>query len=105
MVPFTATTTGSPMTLAAAGSGETEADWGEVLIVVHGVTDAIAFPRQIAMYLARTLTECSTTEIGDAFGGRDHGTVIHACKAVDNMMDQDATMRGSVGFLKAQLSK
>ena len=44
MVPFTATTTGSPMTLAAAGSGETEADWGEVLITVHGVTDAIAFP-------------------------------------------------------------
>jgi chromosomal replication initiator protein len=65
----------------------------------------IAIPRQIAMYLARTLTKHSLQEIGDAFGGRDHGTVIHACKAVDNMMDQDATTRSSVDFLKAQLSR
>lgn len=65
----------------------------------------IAIPRQIAMYLARTLTKHSLQEIGDAFGGRDHGTVIHACKAVDNMMEQDASSRGSVEFLKAQLSK
>ena len=65
----------------------------------------IAIPRQIAMYLARTLTKHSLQEIGDAFGGRDHGTVIHACKAVDNMMEQDASTRGSVEFLKAQLSK
>ncbi len=65
----------------------------------------IAIPRQIAMYLARTLTKHSLQEIGDAFGGRDHGTVIHACKAVDNMMDQDPTTRGSVEFLKAQLSR
>lgn len=65
----------------------------------------IAIPRQIAMYLARTLTKHSLQEIGDAFGGRDHGTVIHACKAVDNMMEQDSTTRGSVDFLKAQLSK
>jgi len=65
----------------------------------------IAIPRQIAMFLARTLTKHSLQEIGDAFGGRDHGTVIHACKAVDNMCEQDATMRGSVDFLKTQLSK
>lgn len=65
----------------------------------------IAIPRQIAMYIARTLTKHSLQEIGEAFGGRDHGTVIHACKAVDNMMDQDSTTRGSVEFLKAQLSK
>ncbi|HTQ29669.1 MAG TPA: chromosomal replication initiator protein DnaA [Opitutaceae bacterium] len=65
----------------------------------------IAIPRQIAMYLARTLTKHSLQEIGDAFGGRDHGTVIHACKAVDNMMEQDSSARGSVEFLKAQLSK
>ena len=42
----------------------------------------IAFPRQIAMYLARELTKASLNEIGDAFGGRDHGTVLHACKLV-----------------------
>ena len=65
----------------------------------------IAIPRQIAMYLARQLTKHSLQDIGDAFGGRDHGTVIHACKAVDNMMDQDATARGSIEFLKSQLSK
>ncbi len=65
----------------------------------------IAIPRQIAMYLSRTLTKHSLQEIGDAFGGRDHGTVIHACKAVDNMMEQDSSTKGSVEFLKAQLSK
>jgi len=43
-------------------------------------TDAIAWPRQIAMYLA--LTELSTTEIGQTFGGKDHTTVLHACEKV-----------------------
>lgn len=65
----------------------------------------IAIPRQIAMYLSRTLTKHSLQEIGDAFGGRDHGTVIHACKAVDNMMEQDQTMRSSIEFLRNQLSR
>jgi chromosomal replication initiator protein len=65
----------------------------------------IAFPRQVAMFLARTLTKHSLQEIGDAFGGRDHGTVIHACKTVDNMCEQDTSTRGSVEFLKTQLSK
>jgi chromosomal replication initiator protein len=65
----------------------------------------IAIPRQIAMYLTRTLTKHSLQEIGDAYGGRDHGTVIHACKAVENMMEQDASARGSVEYLKNQLSR
>jgi chromosomal replication initiator protein len=65
----------------------------------------IAIPRQIAMFLTRTLTKHSLQEIGDAFGGRDHGTVIHACKAVDNMMEQDASMKSTIEFLKTQLSK
>jgi chromosomal replication initiator protein len=59
----------------------------------------------VAMHLSRRLTTASLNEIGDAFGGRDHGTVIHACKAVDNMMEQDAAMRSSIEFLKAQLSR
>ncbi len=67
--------------------------------------NAIAFPRQIAMYLSRQLTRHSLQEIGEAFGGRDHGTVIHACKTVENMMETDESVRGSVNFLKAQLSK
>ncbi len=65
----------------------------------------IAIPRQVAMYLSRTLTKHSLQDIGDAFGGRDHGTVIHACKAVDNMMEQDTSMRSSVEFLRTQLAK
>lgn len=65
----------------------------------------IAIPRQIAMFLSRTLTKHSLQDIGDAFGGRDHGTVIHACKAVDNMMEQDSGMRSSIEFLRTQLSR
>ena len=64
----------------------------------------IAFPRQIAMYLSRLLTSHSLQEIGDAFGGRDHGTVIHACKTVENIMDQDETVKRSVEYLTKQLS-
>jgi chromosomal replication initiator protein len=53
-------------------------------------TDAVAFPRQIAMYLARTLTdEFSTTEIGDEFGGKDHTTVMHACNKIKARMTTD----------------
>ena len=52
-------------------------------------TDAIAFPRQIAMYLARTLTDQSTTQIGDAFGGKDHTTVMHATTKVKNKLEVD----------------
>lgn len=52
-------------------------------------TDAIAFPRQIAMYLVRTLTELSTIEIGEAFGGKDHTTVMHACNKIKNKLAAD----------------
>lgn len=52
-------------------------------------TDAIAFPRQIAMYLARTLTEHSTLEIGSGFGGKDHTTVMHACSKIKNKLSGD----------------
>ncbi len=52
-------------------------------------TDAIAFPRQIAMYLSRTLTEYSTTEIGENFGGKDHTTVMHACNKIKSKMTSD----------------
>jgi len=65
----------------------------------------IAFPRQIAMYLSRMMTGCSLQEIGEAFGGRDHGTVIHACKTVENMMEQDPSVKQSVDYLIKQLSK
>jgi chromosomal replication initiator protein len=66
----------------------------------------IAIPRQIAMYMVRNLIpKHSLQEIGDAFGGRDHGTVIHACKAVDNMLTNDAHMKGQIEFLRSALSR
>lgn len=65
----------------------------------------IAFPRQIAMYLSRTLTRCPLQEIGENFGGRDHGTVIYACRTVENMMDQDESVRSVVEYLKSQIEK
>lgn len=54
-------------------------------------TKAIAFPRQIAMYLSRELTDYSLPKIGDAFGGRDHTTVIHAHEKISSQLkvDQD----------------
>lgn len=64
----------------------------------------IAFPRQIAMYLSRILTNHSLQEIGESFGGRDHGTVIHACKTVENMMEQDESVRRNVDYLNKHLS-
>jgi len=50
---------------------------------------SIAGPRQIAMYLSRTMTKSSLVEIGEAFGGRDHGTVIHAVKRVRERIELD----------------
>lgn len=63
----------------------------------------IAFPRQIAMYLARTLTESSLSTIGEAFGGRDHGTVLHACRHVQDRMQVDPNVRQQVEYLHRQL--
>ena len=65
----------------------------------------IAFPRQIAMYLARKLTRLSLVEIGDAFGKRDHGTVIHACKKVQGEMGRDSEVAGAVEKLRASLER
>ena len=64
----------------------------------------IAFPRQVAMYLATQLTGMSLVSIGQAFGGRDHGTVIHARKTVVNQMEVDTNVRRTVEYLRAQLS-
>jgi chromosomal replication initiator protein len=65
----------------------------------------IAFPRQVAMYLSRTLTESSLNTIGEAFGGRDHGTVLHACRLVKDRMEVDASVRQVVHYLEKQLSR
>ncbi|MGH7967918.1 MAG: chromosomal replication initiator protein DnaA, partial [Limisphaerales bacterium] len=55
--------------------------------------EAIAFPRQIAMFFSRQMTDCTLNFIGEAFGGRDHGTVLHACKLVRDRMEVDSHIR------------
>jgi chromosomal replication initiator protein len=65
----------------------------------------IAFPRQIAMYLSRELTKSSLSDIGDAFGGKDHGTVIHACKLVKRRIEEDEKTRSAVCMLDTQLQR
>jgi chromosomal replication initiator protein len=66
---------------------------------------SIAYPRQIAMYLSREMTPSTLIEIGDAFGGKDHGTVIHACKLVKKRMEEDPKARHLVRLLDQQLQR
>jgi chromosomal replication initiator protein len=63
----------------------------------------IAFPRQVAMFLSRQMTESSLSVIGEAFGGRDHGTVLHACRLVKDRMEIDPNVRQVVSYLEKQL--
>ena len=65
----------------------------------------IAFPRQIAMFISRRLTKSSLQDIGEAFGGRDHGTVIHACKTVQGRMDKEESLRQVIRFLETSLQR
>jgi chromosomal replication initiator protein len=65
----------------------------------------IAFPRQVAMYLSRQMTESSLNTIGETFGGRDHGTVLHACRLVKDRMEVDANVRQVVHYLEKQLMR
>jgi chromosomal replication initiator protein len=62
-------------------------------------TRAIARPRQIAMWLARELTPHSLPEIGDAFGGRDHTTVLHACRTITDMRGKDGQLNNDLHVL------
>lgn len=64
---------------------------------------AISRPRQIAMYLSRKLTSSSFPEIGQRFGGKDHSTVISACRKIEQLVDKDLTVRTNVDTLKRQL--
>jgi chromosomal replication initiator protein len=65
----------------------------------------IAFPRQIAMYLSRELTRASLSEIGEAFGGRDHGTVLHAHRQIQDKISKDERTKQVVSFLDNQLQR
>jgi chromosomal replication initiator protein len=63
----------------------------------------VAYPRQIAMHLCRELTELSFPEIGRHFGGRDHTTVIHACKQVERMKEHEPSVKQLLEGLIQQL--
>jgi chromosomal replication initiator protein len=66
---------------------------------------SIVRPRQIGMWLAKSLTARSLPEIGRRFGGRDHTTVLHAIRKIDSLLQDDATLREEVEVLKRMLKE
>lgn len=68
-------------------------------------TRNVAFPRQIAMYLCRELTDYSLPRIGEFFGGRDHTTVIHACEKISKDMAQDLHLKALIEEMSDRLKK
>ena len=65
----------------------------------------VARPRQVAMYLSRKLTTRSLPEIGRRFGGRDHTTVLHACRRIEALIVEDPMFRQEVDFLSQMLQR
>ena len=68
-------------------------------------TKTLVNPRQIAMFLCRELTDYSYPEIGREFGGKDHTTIIHACRQIEKALDKDATLRTTIESLRDEISK
>jgi chromosomal replication initiator protein len=68
-------------------------------------TANVVRPRQIAMYLAKTLTLRSLPEIGRRFGGRDHTTVLHAVRKIETLVGKDTTTADEVELLKRLLQE
>ena len=62
-------------------------------------TKAVAFPRQVAMYLARYLTHSSLAEVGRAFGGKDHTTVLHAVDKIQTLLQEDPKLKKTIDGL------
>lgn len=67
-------------------------------------TKSIAFPRQVAMYLSREMTDSSLPKIGEEFGGRDHTTVIHAHEKITSLLKTDAILQDDIKQIKTKLS-
>lgn len=65
---------------------------------------SVARPRQVAMYLAKDLTNHSLPEIGESFGGRDHTTVLHACRKIKSLLEEDADIAEDVKNLLRTLT-
>jgi chromosomal replication initiator protein len=64
----------------------------------------VLMPRQISMYLARRLTRLSLNQIGAYFGGRDHTTVLHACRKIEEVIETDAEVAGAIRQLQVELA-
>lgn len=67
-------------------------------------TRSVAWPRQIAMYLSRELTDASLPKIGEEFGGRDHTTVLHAYEKVSQKLEQDKSLVKTINTLKEKIT-
>ena len=65
----------------------------------------VVYPRQIAMYICREITDFSTTEIGEAFGGRDHTTVMHSIEKIQGLLITDPTLDSTIESLKRQIKE
>lgn len=63
----------------------------------------IAFPRQVAMYLCKTMTECSLETIGDLLGGKNHSTVIHGAKIIADKYEKDENIRKDIDAIKKKI--
>jgi chromosomal replication initiator protein len=68
-------------------------------------TATVVRPRQVAMYLAKTLTLRSLPEIGRRFGGRDHTTVLHAVRKIEGLVGNDMALAEEIEILKRQLQE
>ena len=63
----------------------------------------ITIPRQVAIYLTREMTGMSLPQIGSVFGGRDHTTIMHSCKVMENTVREDPGMKSLVNSIKRQI--
>ena len=68
-------------------------------------TAAVVKPRQVAMFLAKTLTRARLPEIGRRFGGRDHTTVLHAVRKIETLLQSDPALRDELELLKRMLQE
>jgi len=67
-------------------------------------TRQISYPRQVAMYLCRKITNDSLSDIGSRFGGRDHSTVLHACEKIEKQLEHDHELRNQISIINGMLS-
>lgn len=74
-------------------------------LVSKSRTNSITRPRHMAMYLARELTDHSLPEIGEAFGGRDHTTVMNGCRKIKSLIDSDAKLHSDLEKLMRKLTE